>query len=1321
MNLRYLFQLLVVIGLILCYNITKASHIIGGELTYRCTGNSRYEIFLTIYSDCGSQAILERYYPINYYATDLGIEASNPLSFNVYKSSVEEVPLACSSAVTTCNGGTALGVQKVVYRGVVNLQAYEPSEDWRFFWQRAARSEMITNLITPQYQDFFIEASINTQKAACNNSVTFSGPALVNACSNQEYTFNNGAVDPDGDELRYALATPKVNYNTEVVYSSAHGYNATNFMIFQDDPVFNPNSGDLTFNILPSAAYQVGITDYKVEEYRNGELIGWVRRGIQVTSIDCENKLPEISDFKEVSSDSYSVCAGESINLSFDVSDEDMPAGIKVSLLSGPLRAFMVANNDTPNPQGRIIWNTSVTDAGEYQFVVQASDNYCPIPGITTKTFTVTVNSAPVFDLGKDELIACDDRVLLDPAINGGQGNYDYKWSNGSTEATLEAQIGGYGLIVTDEIGCSYKDSINFENEILVNFGAIPRCAGIPVNFSDSSVHRNSAKKIVGWSWDFGDGGTSNLQNPEHTFAKADIYDVTLTVTDDSPAACTNSFTKQIIICDPPEFSINLSGHCTYEALKLFVLPVSDTCSFLDTLIYDLGDTVIRKVKTDSLFYQVSCSFNKEGDYPFTVTGISSSGCENVKTVTFHIDPSPVVRLRQNSFYLKCSSPDSLLQSFIIQEGTGALQYEWNNGLSTPDIWISSSGDYSVTVTDEVGCTSSDGLRVTYPLRANFSYDPYCEAGDVIQFHDKTVEYVNTITSYSWDFDDPASGANNTSSVPSPKHDFTNERDYAVTLVVKDDDGCESFTRKYVYNTSIDNNYQVTPASGEICLGDFIGLEGPQGPHIDKYTYDFKDTLAFDTLRVLNYMYDAPGEYDIDLKVRYNFNNDATGSCETDFSKKMIVHENPEVEIKASQDRFCKGDEIIFNYESTKKIQSVEWDVYNQKSGVHFISTDNELIYTFKERAQFSVTLTATDINGCTDTDRMSGFADELSEPSFLVEDGDLCAKVPVLFKENFRDEFENITDYRWDFGDGEILEGQVPFPMITHSYQRGGQYWVTLTVINRFSGCEKTTSAIPVNIKFPPHIDFEFDEGCERSPVPFTNTTTPGDGEIATYQWIFPDGTTSNEENPSHIFENSGTYPVSLVSSSTIGCFDTLTQRIYIKPSPRAGVEVQGGFVEAFIPFQFYDDSEGDIISYYWDFGDGGTSEERDPIHTYDAITKYPLTHIVTNTYECQDTLIVLLDLNVYLDIPTAFSPNDDGKNDEFRLIQQGIKKLHTFKIYNRHGQVVFDAGGDVNAVWDGTYNDRAQPAGVYIAHVQASGAYDTYFNFKKNITLLR
>ncbi|ELR72847.1 PKD protein [Fulvivirga imtechensis AK7] len=362
--------------------------------------------------------------------------------------------------------------------------------------------------------------------------------------------------------------------------------------------------------------------------------------------------------------------------------------------------------------------------------------------------------------------------------------------------------------------------------------------------------------------------------------------------------------------------------------------------------------------------------------------------------------------------------------------------------------------------------------------------------------------------------------------------------------------------------------------------------------------------------------------------------------------------------------------------------------------------------------------LTARDINGCIDFDAIEGFADRVATPDF--EFGKVCAKEYLTFNEAFRDTLENITDYRWDFGDGTIEEGQVPIPMITHAFNKGGTYPVTLTVINSFSGCERSVTR-NVDIISPPQINFDFDTICARTTMHFRNLTTPGDGAIAGYTWVFPDGSTDDAADASYFFEESGVFPVSLISISSLGCRDTLTQKVLIKQAPTAGVEIPVPFVEAFIPVQMYDASEGDIVSYFWDFGDGNVTEEKDPIHTYDKIDRYPLKHAVMNTIGCSDTLQLMLDLNVYLDLPTAFSPNNDDKNDQLKLLHQGIKQLYTYKLYNRYGQEVFSAEGDVDAAWDGTYNGRSQPQGVYVAHVKALGAYGKEFNFKRNVTLLR
>ena len=199
--------------------------------------------------------------------------------------------------------------------------------------------------------------------------------------------------------------------------------------------------------------------------------------------------------------------------------------------------------------------------------------------------------------------------------------------------------------------------------------------------------------------------------------------------------------------------------------------------------------------------------------------------------------------------------------------------------------------------------------------------------------------------------------------------------------------------------------------------------------------------------------------------------------------------------------------------------------------------------------------------------------------------------------------------------------------------------YDVTLTIFNSFSGCENSISKT-VNVLMPPQTAFTYDTICARNAATFVNTSLPGDGDILAYQWLFPDGSTSDSENASFFFPDPGLHPVSLVATSSLGCKDTVTHEVFVKEAPIARIDIMTTFVEAFKPTTFFDDSEGTITDYYWDFGDGTISYEKDPIHTYAAIDRYPLVHAVVNSAGCPDTLEILLDLNVYPGTPNSFQP---------------------------------------------------------------------------------
>lgn len=133
--------------------------------------------------------------------------------------------------------------------------------------------------------------------------------------------------------------------------------------------------------------------------------------------------------------------------------------------------------------------------------------------------------------------------------------------------------------------------------------------------------------------------------------------------------------------------------------------------------------------------------------------------------------------------------------------------------------------------------------------------------------------------------------------------------------------------------------------------------------------------------------------------------------------------------------------------------------------------------------------------------------------------------------------------------------------------------------------------------------------------------------------------------------------------------------------------------------PVSFFDRSEGEIVDWKWEFGDGFGSDEIDPIHTYDSPGVYEVTLTVTDRTGCQTVKTDLLRITEGFVIlaPTAFTPNGDGNNDFFRPKMAGLIKVR-LTIYNTWGEVIFSTDDLETKGWDGTAKGRIAENGNYV-----------------------
>lgn len=300
-------------------------------------------------------------------------------------------------------------------------------------------------------------------------------------------------------------------------------------------------------------------------------------------------------------------------------------------------------------------------------------------------------------------------------------------------------------------------------------------------------------------------------------------------------------------------------------------------------------------------------------------------------------------------------------------------------------------------------------------------------------------------------------------------------------------------------------------------------------------------------------------------------------------------------------------------------------------------STQQNPQHNYANTGNYTVELIVTTQNGCRDTVQLN--VNTLPGPQANFDVTDVCFGVPADFTDQSTSgNADPIQTWQWDFGDGSPINNQ---QNPTHTYNTANTYNVTLSVTNSV-GCTDSETA-PVIIYDKPTANYTFTSQCEGTAVPFTDqSTTQAPTTITSWQWDFNGLGTNNTQNPSFNFTLSGTYDVELIVGASSGCYDTIVQQITVYDYPIVDftldsvcIGTQNNFTDLSTisnPFT--------ITGYTWNFGDGNTSTQQNPQHTYATPGNYTVTLSATGTGNCTATSTNTL--TVY-DLPqTSFTTQD-------------------------------------------------------------------------------
>ncbi|MEQ8572888.1 MAG: PKD domain-containing protein, partial [Fulvivirga sp.] len=414
-------------------------------------------------------------------------------------------------------------------------------------------------------------------------------------------------------------------------------------------------------------------------------------------------------------------------------------------------------------------------------------------------------------------------------------------------------------------------------------------------------------------------------------------------------------------------------------------------------------------------------------------------------------------------------------------------------------------------------------------------------------------------------------------------------------------------------------------------------------------------------------------------------------------------------------------NEIMLNFNATQKgLAEYQWTL--KINGTTLFSSNTEgdnfdyLINKTTSPLDLEVELITTNFAGCQSPESSQTIQIEQRQEinvDFDVTPNNQTLPDATVFLTNNTN--SGPWNYSWDFGDGNTSSD----PNISeYTYTDAGTYVISLTA---FTGtCQEVTvksitiNPIPPN---PPIVDFDYnpDSGCAPLTVQFTNLSQFTDD--ASYQWNFGAGQgTSTSINPTYTYFEPGVYTVSLTASNSVGQTDTetKTQIIEVFETPIAQFDVRPTIV--FVPDNpiYTNNNSQRATSFFWDFGDGGTSTESEPTYYYKEEGTYDITLIASNSNGCADTLrresIVEGQMNGRFLVPNAFTPNlsgpvsgdasgQPGTNDIFLPLTQSVKEFEMF-IFNRWGEMLFRSK-DKNISWDGYYNNKLCPQDVYIYKV--------------------
>jgi PKD repeat protein len=514
--------------------------------------------------------------------------------------------------------------------------------------------------------------------------------------------------------------------------------------------------------------------------------------------------------------------------------------------------------------------------------------------------------------------------------------------------------------------------------------------------------------------------------------------------------------------------------------------------------------------------------------------------------------------------------------------------YLWSTGDTTPTISTNYNGEYSVTVTDIFGFTSTDDIRVNFPrVYQTDALSMVCDGDTLV-----------------WDTGIPAEGYNfnwlNSGSTE-PYAGYWQNQQAAVQIT--DTNGCSFFTD--TVDIMLDM-FEHTAALGDgdtaLCVGNRLTLANGAEEAVDFLWQDGSTEPEF--------LIETAGTYHVTV-------TNALGCTARDTITVSILGTVPEPDFTVNGE--CAEASIQLNDASSSAdgtITSWEWSYNNEI----FATGENSSI-SFDNMGTYDIQLEVFTDVGCHHTITQSIQIFPLPEPAFspLIA----CSDQPVIFENLSSIPQGNMQSSEWQFGSGnEWISADMQ--AVNHEFTNTGTQAISLSVTSE-AGCEKQIT-VPVDVRQSPQAAFSTSPRCDGEPVYFWNQTDALGTQLWEYHWNFGDGNMSTASGPQHLYPATGNYTLDMSVKSLNGCTDTASMTITVYSLPQAAVDGLDACVGVEHQLtDITDASAGAIVAREWQVA-GFQLTGENPTIRLDSLGTYPLSLHVTSETGCTSQIDTLL-----------------------------------------------------------------------------------------------